>query len=209
MLIENNIKDFILKTASNEPVPGGGSIAALGGALSGALGQMVANLTIGKKKYQDVEVEMLETVEILEKKVSSLLDLIDKDAKSFDGVMAAMKLPKETDEQKSLRKQKIEDASKDAAMVPLETAKLTYSLFTNIKLVVNKGNKNAVTDGLTAAMLARTSILAALLNVKINLGGVSDEEFVNSIEKEITILKDKTLKSEKEILELRKDLLEI
>lgn len=202
MLINKNITEFVATTASNEPVPGGGSIAALAGALSAALAEMVANLTIGKKKYVEVEAEMIEIAAVLQNKREKLIELIDKDASSFDDVMKAFKLPKETDEDKAKRTAAIQEGTKYAASVPLDTAKVAFSIMEYSKVVVEKGNKNAVTDGAVSAMMARTAVLSALMNVKINLGSIKDENFVAEMTKEVNELEAAALKVEKEILDL-------
>jgi len=204
MLVNKNIVDFVATTASNEPVPGGGSIAALSGALAAALAEMVANLTIGKKKYVEVESEMKGIVEALEVKRQELIELIDKDASSFDEVMKAFKLPKETDEEKAARSNAIQEGTKYAASVPLQTAKIAYSIMEYSKIVVEKGNTNAVTDGAVSAMMARTAVLSALMNVKINLGSIKDEKFVEDMTVEVNELEAAAIKAEGEILSLVK-----
>lgn len=200
MLINKNITDFVATTASNEPVPGGGSIAALSGALAAALAEMVANLTIGKKKYVEVNDEMIDIVKALESKRAQLIELIDRDASSFDDVMKAFKLPKETDEEKVARTKAIQDGTKYAASVPLETAKIAFSIMDYAESVVLKGNKNAVTDGAVSAMMARTAVLSALMNVKINLGSIKDEAFVSAMTNEVNDLEAQVIKRETEIL---------
>lgn len=200
MLVNKNVVDFVATTASKEPVPGGGSIAALSGALAAALAEMVANLTIGKKKYLEVESEMIGIVEALEVKRQELVELIDKDANSFDDVMKAFKLPKETDEEKAARSNAIQEGTKYAASVPLQTAKIAYSIMEYSKVVVEKGNTNAVTDGAVSAMMARTAVLSALMNVKINLGSIKDEKFVADMTKEVNELEAAAIKFESEIL---------
>lgn len=202
MLINKNITDFVATTASNEPVPGGGSIAALSGALAAALAEMVANLTIGKKKYVEVNDEMIEIAKALETSRNTLIELIDRDATSFDDVMKAFKLPKETDEEKATRTAAIQNGTKFASSVPLETAKVAFSIMEHSKIVVEKGNKNAVTDGAVSAMMARTAVLSALMNVKINLGSIKDETFVANMTKEVNELEQKAIKKEIEILNL-------
>jgi len=201
MLINKNITDFVATTASNEPVPGGGSIAALAGALGAALAEMVGQLTIGKKKYVEVNDEMEEMVASLEKKRQTLIELIDKDATSFDGVMKAFKMPKETDEEKAARSAAIQEETKYAASVPLETARVAFSIMDEAERAVVKGNKNAVTDGATAAMMARTAVLAALMNVKINLTSIKDESFVKTMSDEVAELEKNVVLREKQILD--------
>jgi formiminotetrahydrofolate cyclodeaminase len=200
MLKDLGLKEFIAQTASNEPVPGGGSIAALSGGISASLAEMVANLTIGKKKYVEVEEEMKIVAAKLEKLRYEFLDMIDEDANSFDLVMQAFKLPKETDEDKAIRTQKIQEGLKVAALSPLEIARKSFEMMELCEIVVDKGNSNAVTDGMVASMMARTSVLSAILNVRINLSSIKDEEFVMKISKEIDTLEKEAIAKEQNII---------
>lgn len=204
MLSDMDIKEFLEKTASNDPVPGGGSVAALSSGLASALTAMVANLTKDKEKYKEYKEEMEEIVERLSVRQNEFLQLIDKDANSFDSVIKAYKMPKETKKQKKLRKEAIQDGMKYAAKVPLGIAIDGSKLFEDIELVVRHGNENAVTDGLVAAMMTRTSIKSALLNVKINLDSINDEEFVQEMSAQVKELEDFADKREREILKLSK-----
>lgn len=201
MLKDLGLKEFIAQTASKEPVPGGGSIAALSGAVSASLAQMVANLTIGKKKYIEVEEEMKIAGDKLEKLRFEFLDMIDEDAYSFDLVMQAFKLPKETDEDKALRTQRIQEGLKVAALSPLEIARKSFEMMELCETVVDKGNNNAVTDGMVASMLARTSVLSAILNVRINLSSIKDKDFVMKISKEIDSLEKEAMAKEQKIID--------
>ena len=204
MLADMYLKDFLNKTASSEAVPGGGSVAALSSALAASLTTMVANLTIGKKKYLEVNDEMLDIVEKLELRKNEFVQLIDKDANSFDSVLQAFKMPKETDEEKELRTESIQIGMKYAAKVPLGVAIETSKLFKSIEYVVVNGNSNAVTDGLVAAMMARTAIKSALYNVKINLSSIKDVEYVEEMAMQVNELDEFADKREKEILLLVK-----
>jgi formiminotetrahydrofolate cyclodeaminase len=195
------VSQFADSVASNEPVPGGGSVAAVCGTLSAALSEMVANLTVGKKKYAEFENEMKEIKEKALVLRNKLIDYIEKDSVAYNKVMNAYKLPKETEEEKTLRKQEIEDSSKLAATVPLEVAYASYEILPLTEAVVLRGNSNAVTDGLVAAMLARTAVLSALLNVRINLGSIDDEEFVREYKAKSDELEVNTFAYEKKILE--------
>jgi len=195
------LKEFADVVASNEPVPGGGSVAAVCGTLSAALSEMVARLTIGKKKYAEHEEEMSEIKEKAFILRNKLVDFIEKDSIAYNKVMEAYKLPKETDEEKSERKAAIEEGSKLAASVPLEVAQSSYEILPLAEAVVIRGNSNAVTDGLVAAMLARTAVLSAILNVRINLDSIDDEEFVREYRGKADELENNTLAYEKKILE--------
>ncbi|QIB27357.1 cyclodeaminase/cyclohydrolase family protein [Caloranaerobacter azorensis] len=200
MLQDLNLKEFLEKTASKSPVPGGGSVAALSASLSASLIEMVGNLTIGKKGYEDVEDEMKEIVSICSKYREKFVNDIDRDSDAFNKVMAAFKLPKDTEEEKAARKEAIQESFKTAALVPLEVAEDAFKLLEFAAKVVEKGNKNAVTDGAVAAMMARTAVLSALYNVKINLGSIKDEEFVSKVSKQVESLESQVNNIEKEIL---------
>lgn len=202
MLKNLNVAEFTEKTASNDAVPGGGSVAALSAAMAGSLGAMVANLTIGKKKYIEVEEQMKSLADFFETKRAILVELIDEDASSFDEVIKGFKMPKETEEEKTARKEHLQKSFKIAAEVPLKVAKEASELFDSLAIIVEKGNQNAVTDGLVAAMMARTSILSALLNVKINLGSIKDEEYVANMRVQIKALEELAIKRETEILQM-------
>ncbi|AAO36781.1 methenyltetrahydrofolate cyclohydrolase [Clostridium tetani] len=200
MLKDLSIKDFIYETASDSPAPGGGSIAALSAASSAALIEMVANLTIGKKGYEDVEEEMKKLKGMASEYKEKFVNYIDEDSDSFNKIMDAFKMPKNTEEEKKARTKVIQEGFKGAATVPLNVAKDAFELLDLAEKVIAKGNQNAVTDGAVAAMSARTAVHSALYNVKINLGSIKDEEFVNETKKEIEKLESNVNKIEEEIL---------
>ncbi|WP_432401315.1 cyclodeaminase/cyclohydrolase family protein [Wukongibacter sp. M2B1] len=200
MLADKTLKGFLDETASKAPVPGGGSIAAMSAATAAALTEMVANLTIGKKGYEDVQEEMAELASTLPNVRNEFITDIDRDADAFNKVMDAFKMPKETDEEKAERRQAIQDGMKNAASVPLEVARNAFKIMNFAAKVVEKGNKNAVTDGAVAAMMARTAVLSALFNVKINLGSIKDEEFVKKVSEEVSQLEAEVQEVEKDIL---------
>ncbi|MEL7647418.1 MAG: cyclodeaminase/cyclohydrolase family protein [Sedimentibacter sp.] len=196
------IDEFAAMVASNSPVPGGGSIAALSGALSAALAQMVANLTIGKKKYADSEAEMREVSEKAEALRHTLLEDIERDSQAYNRVMEAYRMAKDTDEEKLLRNNAIEQSARKAAEVPFQVACIAYEIMPLAEAAVARGNANAVTDGLVAAMMARTAVLSALFNVRINLGTISDADFVKEYSEKSDRLQNDVLAYEKKILEL-------
>jgi len=200
LLANLKITEYLEKAAAGTAVPGGGSVAALNAALAAGLTAMVANLTIGKKGYEAVAEEMNDiankTTELREK----LTAAIDRDAEAYSEVMAAFKLPRTTNQEKELRKLAIQKAFKHAALVPMEVANQAVKVLDLAGRAVAGGNKNAVTDGLVAAMNARTAALAALYNVKINLGSIDDDEFVKKLTREINDLEQQAREKEKEIL---------
>ena len=194
------IQQFAMQTASNEPVPGGGSISALAGSLAAALTEMVAGLTIGKKKYAEAEEEMKAAIEAMQPVRDQLLEDIKRDSESFDQYMQALTLPKDTEEEKAARTEAMQNGLKAAVAVPFSVAKAACSILPYAETMVTKGNKTAVTDALVAAMMARTAVLGAGFNVKINLESIKDPEYVESIGKEVAELEKKAVEMENRIL---------
>ena len=207
MLPELTIKEFINKVISNDPVPGGGSVSALNGALAGALAAMVANLTIGRKKYAEVNDIMVELSSRFEKLSSRLIEDVDRDSDAYNRVFAAFKMPKDTDEEKQVRSEAIQCETKYAAQVPMEVARAVYEVLPMIDTVAQKGNSNAVTDACVSMMCARTAILGALLNVRINLTSIKDEAFVNAMREEADTIEAHTILQEQALLEYAKTIL--
>ena len=180
-LVEQRVIDFVAATASKEPTPGGGAIAALTGATGAALAEMVANLTFGKKGYEEVQSDM-ETLQTKAEAIRNrMLELSQADADVFNIFMNALGLPKNTDEEKVARTAAIQQAYKNAAMVPFEIGELAYQIFELAELASRKGNQNLITDGIIAAINARAAVKAAFLNVRINLSGIKDEAFVANV----------------------------
>ena len=177
-LVEQRVIDFVAATASKEPTPGGGAIAALTAATGAALAEMVANLTFGKKGYEAVQTEMEELQAKAEAIRKRMLELSQADADVFNIFMNALGLPKNTDEEKAARTAAIQQAYKDAAMVPFEIGELANRIFDLAELASRKGNQNLITDGIIAAINARAAVKSAFLNVRINLSGIKDESFV-------------------------------
>ena len=200
MLANLKITEYLEKAAAGTAVPGGGSVAALNACLAASLTEMVANLTIGKKGYEAVEEEMKDVARKAAELRKLLTASIDRDADAYSEVMAAFKLPRATDREKESRKSEIQKAFKQAALVPLEVANQAVEVINLAGIAVNSGNKNAVTDGVVAAMNARTAALSALYNVKINLGSIEDDEFVQKLTREINDLENQAKSEEQKIL---------
>jgi methenyltetrahydrofolate cyclohydrolase len=200
MLANHKITEYLDKAAAGTAVPGGGSVAALNAALAAGLTEMVANLTIGKKGYEAVEDEMKAIAEEASQLRTKLTAAIDKDADAYTEVMAGYKLPKTTDKQTAVRKQKIQKAIKHAALVPLEVAKDALAVIELAGRVIRKGNKNATSDGAVAAMNARTGALAAIYNVKINLSSINDDSFADKLAQEVKELETQVVEKENEAL---------
>lgn len=175
VLAEHASADFLDELASDAPTPGGGSAAAYSGAMAAALVAMVARLTVGKKKYAEVEAQMAAVIAEAEAHRAELEANVKKDAEAFDQVMAAYSLPKETELEKAARAQAIEQATYQAAEVPLQTARSALRVLELAVEVAHKGNTSAITDAGTAGALAQAAIYAAVLNVKINASSVQDK----------------------------------
>ena len=203
---EMNVQALMNLTASDAPAPGGGAIAAMSGAFGAALAAMVGSLTLGKKGYEEVQTRMVPMTEAAKTLSHRLLAAMDEDANSFNGYMAALRMPKGTEKDKEERRAAMQEALKTASLVPLNTAKTAAEIFPVAETAVRYGNKNAVTDGLVAAMMARTAVLGALMNVKINLGSIRDEAFVGMLKAECEALQTEAVDAERRILDLAPEL---
>ena len=202
------LQAFSDQTASGEPVPGGGSISALAGALAASLTQMVAGLTLGKKKYADAAEEMEKIIPGMDALRRDLLDDVTRDSASFDQFMQALAMPKETEAEKDARRAAMQDGLKAAVMTPLDVARKSAGVLPLARAVVERGNATALSDGLVAAMMARSAVKGAAYNVRINLNSIQDEEFVTRIRTEIGALEREAQEQEEEILALAETLLE-
>jgi len=199
-LADLSIKEFLAKTASNSPVPGGGSIAALSAAIAASLSEMVAHLTIGKKGYEALEEEMQDIAKDAFQYRERLIRTIDKDSNAYNDVMAAIKLPKGTEQERNNREGAIQEALINATLVPLDVARDAFKIIELAGKAVKQGNKNAVSDAAVAVMMARTAVLSALYNVKINLASIKDKNFVEEIREEIKHMESEIVNREREIL---------
>jgi formiminotetrahydrofolate cyclodeaminase len=200
MLANLTIKEYLEKTASNTAVPGGGSGAALGAAVAASLVEMVAKLTIGKKGFEEVEAQMKKIIKRASESRQKLTEQIDRDSDAYNQVMTAFKLPRETEADKKLRSETIQNGLKQAALVPLGVAQVALTIIELARTVVAKGNKNAVTDGAVGVMMARTAAMGALFNVKINLSAIKDSDFVSEVSAQVRQLEEEIMVKEKEIL---------
>ncbi len=196
------VDDFVNEVASASPAPGGGSVAAAAGALGAALASMVARLTVTKKKYKSVHDEIGAILNQSESLRQELTELIVKDKDAFDRVMQAMKLPKDTDEEVKKRAVEIEDANKGAALVPLKVAEKALEVLSLVKVVAEKGNENSITDAGVGALMARAGLEGAILNVRINLSGLSDKDFVMKLTGEIEGFKARGEAQTEEVLRI-------
>jgi methenyltetrahydrofolate cyclohydrolase len=202
MLSDLTIKEFLERVQSDQPVPGGGSVAALAGALSAGLSAMVAGLTLGRSGETEFEERMSRLIERATLLKTKLTADIDGDSDAYGAVMNAYRMAKETDGEKATRAKAIQAALEEAARVPLSVAEAGIDLLTIAETVVTEGNPNAVTDGAVAALMARSSVLAALLNVRINLSSIKDESLVSEVQKKADELEKKATEKEWQILSL-------
>jgi formiminotetrahydrofolate cyclodeaminase len=200
LLKDLTVTEFLEHTASAEPLPGGGCTAALSAALAASLTEMVANLTIGRKKFQAVEDEMKKIAKTAADLRKKLQNDIDNDAQAYREVLAAFKLPKTTDGEKKQRSSAIQQAFKTAATVPLGVARDALTIMDLASRAIAQGNQNAVSDGAVGVLASRTAALAALYNVKINLSAIRDPGFVEELTRESENLKSQVIKKEKDIL---------
>ena len=201
MLVDLTVKDFLDKVAGSDPVPGGGSVAALNGAIASALAAMVASLTIGKKGYETHEELMRHIFDIGVQSKNVFVEDIDRDSEAYDSVFACFKMPKASDEEKAARSTAIQEATKFAALIPMQVARNAYELMNIIMDVARLGNRNAVTDACVAMMAARSAVLGALMNVRINLASLKDKEFVSKLQNEADALEQHACEKEKELLD--------
>ncbi len=200
MLSELTIKEFLEKIASEFPTPGGGSVAALSAALAASLTEMVANLTIGKQGYDDVEDEMKAVAQDALRLKSKFVSAIDKDSNAYNDVITAIKLPGDTEAEKRHREEMIQSGLKQATLVPMAVAEDAIRVMELAGKAVTKGNKNTITDGAVGVMMAKTAVLSALYNVKINLRTIKDKAFIDEISKQVKELEQNALQREKELL---------
>ena len=182
------LASFLDQVASAEPVPGGGSVAALSGALGASLVSMVCRLTIDKKGYESVSDEIQSILPRAEKLEHELRDLMQADNDAYARVMDAYKLPKSTDAEKVARTNAIQDALKHASSVPLQVAERCAQVLELALPVSAKGNKNAASDGGVGALMAEAGLRSAALNVSINLGSITDPAFVEEHRRRVNML---------------------
>ena len=199
-LVSMPLNDFADETASESPAPGGGSIAAYVGSLGISLATMVANLSSHKKGWDDRWEEFSDWAEKGQDYKDELLRLVDADTKAFNGIIHAMSLPKGTDEEKTARKQAMNAATKVAIEVPFKVMQLCYDSMEVIKAMAETGNPNSVSDAGVGALCARSAVMGAFMNVRINAGGYDDKTFVEELLKKGKEIEDKVKAKEEEIL---------
>lgn len=201
-LVDMTCTEFALETASESPAPGGGSISAYMGALAAALGTMVANLSSHKAGWDERWEEFSDYAERGQELVSRLLALVDEDTEAFNRIMAVFAMPKTTAEEKAARSAALQSATLYATEVPLKTMKAAYECFEIVKAMAETGNPNSVSDAGVGALAARSAVLGAGLNVKINAAGLKDRETAECLISEANEIARKAVAQEAEILQI-------
>lgn len=204
-LVGLSLEGFVDETASESPAPGGGSVSAAMGAMGISLATMVANLSSHKAGWDDRWEEFSRYAEQGQKIKDELLFLIDEDTRAFNRIMDAFGLPKASAEEKALRDQAIQDATKYAIEIPFKVMNLAYSSMDVIKAMAGHGNPNSVSDAGVGALAARSAVMGAFLNVKINASGLKDQEFVGQIMQKGAAIENDAVKMEAEILAIVND----
>lgn len=183
-LVEMTVADFSSEVDSNSPAPGGGSVAALASNVGVGLARMMAHLSFGKKKYEvldeNIRLEFVERFNKLGDLRHELVGLIDEDTESFKEFMKAIKMPKDTNEEVEDRKRAIEDATIFSIDVPFKTAKLSLEALEIVDYIIQYGNQNAITDIGVGILMIYAGLEGAILNVKVNLIGLSNKELYNT-----------------------------
>lgn len=201
-LIDMTLTDFADETASESPAPGGGSISAYMGALGAALGTMVANLSSHKRGWDERWEEFSDWAEKGKAFQTQLMKLVDEDTNAFNKIMDAFSLPKKTEEEKAIRKQAVQEATRFATEVPFKTLQLCYECMSVAKAMAEIGNPNSVTDAGVGALAARAGVVGAFLNVKINASGLDDKAYAEKIIREGEDIVEKAGRLEAEILQI-------
>ena len=199
-LIDMSLKAFMDETASDSPAPGGGSVSAYMGALGVALGTMVANLSSHKRGWDEKWKEFSDWAEKGKAIQNSLLQMVDEDTRAFNRIMEAFSLPIKTEDDKKIKEIAIQEATKNAILVPLKLMETAYPGFELINEMISKGNPNSISDAGVGALALRACIKGAFLNVKINASGLNDKSFVTDVIARGAELETKTIAAEEEIL---------
>jgi len=199
-LIAMSLREFMNETASESPAPGGGSVSAYMGTLGAALGTMVANVSGHKRGWDDRWKEFSGWAEKGKEIQNRMLQLVDEDTDAFKRIMDAFSLPKKTEEEIRVRKSAVQEATKNATLVPLKLMETAFPAFRLIREMVEKGNPNSVTDAAVGALAIRSCIRGAFLNVRINASGLDDKEFVRELLEKGQSIESEAIREEESIL---------
>ena len=194
-LVSLSVADFTAALASAAPAPGGGSASASAGAAGAGLLAMVVRLTLGKEKYREAWEDLEALLPRLEEARVRLLELVDEDTRAFDAILAARRLPKESEAEKGARKKALDEATLLATTVPMQTAFFAEQALRAAPAVGEKGNPNAASDAVVGALLLAAAVEGALANVRINLGGIADAELKRGFSEDAEDLAKKSASS--------------
>ncbi|MCK4363304.1 MAG: cyclodeaminase/cyclohydrolase family protein, partial [Candidatus Aminicenantes bacterium] len=201
-LLDFNLREFANELSVDSPAPGGGSTAALCGALSASLSSMVSNLTVGKKEYKNVQKDVKEIAVKAQSLKDEFLRAVDLDTIAFNKLMEAYRLPKKTEEQKEERAQAVEKALKEATLVPFGVLEKSIKALDLAREIALKGNKNSLSDAGVAGLTAQAAAEGGYYNIKINLPNLQDNKFKSKIKKQAASLKKKAVKLGDELREI-------
>ena len=197
-----SLEEFLAALASDAPTPGGGTAAAIAGAMGATLAEMVAQITLSKEKYAASHEAVRPIAEAGQLARAEFLSLADEDSEAYDEVVAARRMPKDSDAQRAARGRRIVVANRNAAEVPLRTAQAAVRLLAALPELAEKGNPNAVSDVGSAALLLDACVEGALLNVGINLGGIEDSAFVAEMQRETAVLQGESQRLRSQVVAL-------
>jgi glutamate formiminotransferase/formiminotetrahydrofolate cyclodeaminase len=204
-LIAMSLYGFMNETASESPAPGGGSVSAYMGSLGVALGTMVANISSHKRGWEDRWKEFSDFAEKGKEIQNKLLQLVDEDTAAFNMILNALNLPKKTEEEIVIRKSAVQEATRNAMLVPFKVMETAFSGFGLIREMVEKGNPNSVSDAAVGALAIRSCIRGAFLNVRINASSLEDKEFVSDLIKKGQVIESEAAREEEAILTITED----
>ena len=207
-LLDKNLKEFADETAGDSPAPGGGSISAYVSALGASLGTMVANLSAHKRGWDERWEEFSNWAVKGQKIQKELLFLVDEDTRAFNDIITAVRMPKDSAEEKELRTQAMNDATKYAVQVPFNVMETSFEMFELLEAMVKTGNPNSVTDATVGALCANTAIKGAFLNVKVNLVGFEEKAFAENILSKSKIMLDKSHAYEQKIIQITEQIID-
>ena len=202
MLIDHDIRGFIDELASKSPAPGGGSVAALAGALGTGLVSMVCRLTIGKMGYENVEDEIKEILRESESIREEFIKLIDLDAEAFNAIMSAFKLQKSTDEEKHIRTEAIQSSTRKATLIPMRVIDLAIKALSLAQAAGTVANKRVMSDIGVAGSMLDAAVESAWLNVEINLNSIKDKKFFDEINDRGELLLDECEELYESVMEI-------
>ncbi|MFW5898469.1 MAG: glutamate formimidoyltransferase [Candidatus Saliniplasma sp.] len=200
-LVKMEVDEFVHEVSRDSSTPGGGSIAALAGSLGAALTSMVSNLSTGGRKTADIDPKLMPVAEEAQELKDKLLDAVDEDTNAFDKYMEAKKMPKSTEEERKKRKKAMDEGLKHAVEVPMETARDSAKVIDIAEKAAEYGKKGAVSDALVAAQMAYSGVVGGIANVKINLGDVDDQEYVESMLEECRRLQEEYREKKSDVIQ--------